>query len=104
MAIKFKEIRKYISKIDRISICMKETLTYNNYRYIKEVPNSYDECYLYGIGMIESEFEGEFGGMHTQDAGPDSEAGGITKPYDFFYCIEIMLSKTPRTNISLEKH
>lgn len=99
MAIKFKEIRQYISKIDRVSICMKETLTYNNYRYIKQVPHSYDECYLYGIGMIESEFEGEFGGMYDQDAGPDNEPGTVTNPHEFYPCIEVMLSKTPRDDI-----
>ena len=99
MAIKFKEIRKYISKINRISICMEETLIYNNYRFIREVPESYDECYLYGIGMIDSEFEDEFSGMHSQDAGPDAEPGAVTRPYEFYKCIEIMLSKNPRADI-----
>lgn len=99
MAIKFKDIRQYISKIDRVSICMQDTLIYNNYRYIREVPHSYDECYLYGIGMIESEFKDEFGGMHDQDAGPDAEAGAVERPYQFYSCIEIMLSRTSRDDI-----
>ena len=35
---------------------MLETLSYNNYIYLKDVPHSYDDYYVYGIGMIESEF------------------------------------------------
>ena len=55
--MKFKEIKKYISAIDRVSICMYETLRYENYRFIRRVPDKYDEYYVYGIGLIESEFE-----------------------------------------------
>lgn len=102
MSIKFKEIRPYISKIDRVSICMQETLSYNNYSCINQVPHSYDECYLYGIGMIESEFEVEFAGMHDQDAGPDTGAGNVARPYEFFQCIEIMLCKIPRDEIEFK--
>ena len=38
-------------------ICwMHETLQYENYRLIREVPESYNDYYVYGVGMIESEF------------------------------------------------
>ena len=55
--LKFKELRKYVSKIDRLSVCQKEDLSYNNYRIMEDVPTSYDEYYVYGIGMIDSEFQ-----------------------------------------------
>ena len=72
--ITFKEIKNYCSQIDKISICMMETLDYENYENIRKVPTTYDNYYLYGIGMIKSEFNGE---------------------YDVS-CLEIMLSKKPK--------
>ncbi len=68
--IQFKEIRTYCSVIDPVSICMIETLLYENYETILDVPETYDNKYLYGFGIIESEFD------HT-----------------FKKCIEIMLSE-----------
>ena len=41
--MKFGEFRKYISKIDRVSICSKDTLSYKNYMFISEVPDSFDD-------------------------------------------------------------
>lgn len=75
--IRFGEIRKYCSRIDRVSICMKETLCYKNYEYIRQVPDTYDELYLYGFGIIRSEF-------------PDKNRIRLRG------CVEFMLSKTPR--------
>ena len=74
--ITFGTIRKFCSHIDRISICMKETLQYENFTFIKEVPQTYDKYFLYGFGMIESEFDD-----------------------DIKECIEIMLSEEPRNDI-----
>lgn len=54
--ITFGEIRKFVSRIDRISVCM-ETGRYHNYRYIKQVPHDFDNLYVYGIGIIDTEFE-----------------------------------------------
>lgn len=54
--IKFGDLRATLSVIDRISICYKETLQYKNFVTIKDVPNSYDDLTVYGIGGIESEF------------------------------------------------
>ena len=54
--MKFKEFRKYISKIDRVSICNNDTLAYRNYQFIEDVPDDYDEMYFYGVGIIKSEF------------------------------------------------
>lgn len=71
--ILFGEIRKYCSVIDRVSICMKETLLYENYDCILDVPHSYDNQYLYGFGVVESEFDNT-----------------LKK------CMEIMLAEQPR--------
>lgn len=89
--LKFKELKKYISVIDRLSICMQETLQYENYRYLRMVPDKYDELYVYGIGMIDSEFpvEGEpnVSEVHGNEIGNGQFIGK---------CIEIMLSERPR--------
>lgn len=52
----FKVLKKYISRIDRLSICDKDTLIYNNFNCIADVPDIYDDMYVYGIGMVDSEF------------------------------------------------
>ncbi len=57
--IKFKDIRNLLSRIDKISICDKESLQYNNYFNINEVPESCDELYVHGIGIIDSEIEND---------------------------------------------
>lgn len=86
--MKFKEFRKYISKIDRVSICNNDTLAYKNYQFIADVPDDYDEMYLYGVGMIKSEF-------------PASQAAEMPKsPLDeslvYVDCLEIVLSAEER--------
>lgn len=83
--ITFGVIRQYCSRINRVSICMKETLEYQNFRFIEQVPHSFDQFYLYGIGPICSEFSGE-GGL------TDSSAGKL----NFLPCLELMLSETPK--------
>lgn len=39
-AVTFGEIRAIVSRIDRVSICMRETMAYENFRFISEVPHS----------------------------------------------------------------
>ena len=90
--MKFTEIRKYISNIDRVSICDKDTLSYENYQFISEVPESYDEMYLYGIGRIESEFPANKAIDAAVKQGVDPTSDEII----YAQCIEIMLSKEPR--------
>lgn len=90
--MKFKEFRKYISRIDRLSICIKETLNYETFMFISEVPEKYDEMYLYGIGRTQAEFRAS--------QVPDALIHRKYKPADddlvFADCIEIMLSSEPR--------
>ena len=76
--ITFGEIRKFCSVIDRISVCMLETLTYENFESITDVPHTYDNRYLYGFGVIKSEF--------------DVEGSSF-----LWRCMEIMLSENPRS-------
>lgn len=84
-SIQFGLIRQYCSRINRISICIKENLEYQNFRFIEQVPHSFDPLYLYGIGPIYSEFYGE-----------DGLAGSSAGELNFLPCMEFMLSETPR--------
>lgn len=93
--MKFGEFRKYISRIDRVSICMNETQQYQNYQFISEVPDSYNEYYLYGIGRIQSGFPlcqaiDEAVKMHYEIS--DETMNEVI----YADCIEIMLSESPR--------
>lgn len=91
--ITFGIIRQYCSRVNRVSICMKETLEYQNFRFIDQVPHSFDRLYLYGMGPIESEFYGEEGLA-------DPSAGGL----NFLPCMEFLLSKTPRREADNVQH
>ena len=95
MDIKFKELRSYISRIDRVSICRKESLCYENFRFITEVPTEYDEWYVYGIGMIDSEFP-------VEAWMPESELEGRRMGNGLFMakCIEIMVAEQPRSALA----
>lgn len=59
---------------------MLKTMTYQNYRFIEKVPHDYDRYYLYGFGMIESEFEDE----------------GETR---LDRCLEFVLTEEPRKDL-----
>ena len=89
--LKFKELKKYISRIDRLSVCMRETMQYENYRYLRMVPDRYDELYVYGIGIIDSEFQ-----VKGEPNVVEAEENEIGNGEFMGTCIEIMLSETPR--------
>lgn len=56
MAIVFNELKQYISRIEKVSICFRDG-HYENYTLISDIPNGrYDRFYIYGIGMIDVEF------------------------------------------------
>lgn len=84
----FKDLRNYLSIMTRLSICMLETLNYNNYIRLKDVPHSYDDYYVYGIDMIESEFYQ----INEYEYAADGEPKNLT----FASCIEVMLSEKPK--------
>ena len=84
--MKFKELKNYISLIDPLSICLKETGDYENYKHVGLIPDLYDDYYVYGIGMIETEFP-------VSDF--PYEANSIEK-ICFKTALEIMLSTEPK--------
>ena len=86
--IKFKELKPFVTRLERLSICIEETQQYENYIYLRDVPNTYDEYYIYGIGTIESEFYQISKYEYSAHRG-DGEL--VLLP-----CIEIVLSKKPR--------
>lgn len=56
MAIKFCEIKKYLSRVVRLSICFEDG-HYDNYTMVSDIPEGkYDDLFVYGIGMIDVEF------------------------------------------------
>lgn len=53
MAIKFKEIRRFLARNTRLSICLEDG-DYHNYLLISDIPSlEYDELYVYGVGMTD---------------------------------------------------
>ena len=80
MTIRFGNLRPFCDRTCRISICMAETLEYENYERIDRVPARYDALYLYGLGVIESEF-------------PEADCPVCRR------CLEIVLSEEPRTDV-----
>lgn len=97
-------IRPFLDRIARYSVCMQETGEYENYRFLSDVPEEYDSLYLYGIGLIETEFY-EHGCF---DDDPLDDPSGIVvmneeTPYrsnlKFRPAIELMLSREPRESV-----
>lgn len=85
--IKLKDLKHYISNTDRLSICIKETMDYKNFMCLRDVGNKYDELYVYGIGMIESEFYQ----IDKFEFSTNRNDGELT----LLPCIEIVLSAKP---------
>ena len=92
----FGEFRKYVSKIDRVSICMKETHSHQNYMFIEMVPNTFDEFYLYGVGIISSEFPLSEVPEQLARIGKKMSPEEQEKEIVLAECMEIMLSEEPR--------
>lgn len=88
--ITFRELRCYLSQIDRLSICMLETLKYENFLCLDDVPDTYNQYYVYGIGMIESEF-------YKTDSKYEYAVSGKREDLVLANCIEVMLSKEPKS-------
>lgn len=56
MAITFKEIKQYLARNVRLSICFEDG-HYHNYLMVSDIPEQkYDNLYVYGIGMVDVEF------------------------------------------------
>ncbi len=88
--MKFRELKPYISRVDRLSICvLDENLGYENYKCLQDVPDKYDEMYVVGFGRIESEFTEAAVLPH------EKENCAIGRGLYMVDCIEIMLSEIP---------
>lgn len=95
------EVRPLLDRIARYSVCMQETGDYENYRFLSDVPKEYDSLYVYGIGLIDTEF---FEPDGTEDDPYGDPSGSVImneqtpcRPnLEFHPAIELMLSKEPR--------
>lgn len=96
--MKFGEFRKYVSRIDRVSICMKETLSYENFQFIEMVPDTYDAYYLYGVGLAQSEFPLSEVPELLVEMGKNLSPEEKKEKIVYADCMEIMLSKVPKTS------
>lgn len=92
MAIQFKEIRQYLARNIRLSICFEDG-HYHDYLMISDIPvEKYKDLYVYGVGMIDVEFPKD---IYTS---PKNLDGVIISTNDDTIepAIEIVLHETPR--------
>lgn len=89
MAIQFKEMRPYLARNVRISLCLEETYEYFNYLLKSDIPNKYGELYVYGVGTADVEF--------SRDVFVEyDETKELNHSFTLYPAIEIFLSKHPR--------
>ena len=92
MAIQFKEIRQYLARNARLSICFEDGY-YHDYLMISDIPaEKYKDLYVYGVGMIDVEFSMDI------YVSPKDLDGVITSTKDDTIepAIEIVLHEAPR--------
>lgn len=92
MAIQFKEIRQYLARNVRLSICFEDGY-YHDYLMISDIPaEKYKDLYVYGVGMIDVEFSKDI------YVSPMDLDGVITSTKDDTIepAIEIVLHEAPR--------
>ena len=92
MAIQFKEIRQYLARNTRLSICFEDG-SYHDYLILSDIPaKKYNDLYVYGVGMIDVEFSRDL-------YAPSEEPVGVvtsTKDDMMEPAIEIVLHEDPR--------
>ncbi len=92
MAIQFKEIRQYLARNVRLSICFEDGY-YHDYLMISDIPaEKYKDLYVYGVGMIDVEFSKDI------YVSPKDLDGVITSTKDDTIepAMEIVLHEAPR--------
>ena len=93
MAIKFKEIRRFLARNTRLSICLEDG-DYHNYLLISDIPSlEYDELYVYGIGITDVEFSLD---IYSE---PDEISGEVNisgRNFTIQPALEIVLHDKPR--------
>ena len=93
MAIKFKEIRRFLARNTRLSICFEDG-DYHNYLLISDIPSlEYDELYVYGVGMIVVEFSKD---IYSEPEEPNGEVSISMSNLTIQPALEIVLSDKPR--------
>lgn len=94
MAIQFKEIRQYLARNARLSICFEDGY-YQDYLMVSDIPTEkYKDLYVYGIGMVDVEFPKD---IYTSPQNLDDASSSIKiKECTFEPAIEIVLHKIPR--------
>lgn len=93
MAIKFKEIRKFLARNTRLSICFEDG-DYHNYLLISDIPSlEYDELYIYGIGMTDVEFSKD---IYSEPEEPNGEVNISMSNLTIQPALEIVLHDKPR--------
>lgn len=92
MAISFKEIKQYIARNVRVSICFEDG-NYHNYLMISDVPDSkYDNLFVYGVGMTDVEFSRDvYAHIPNLNEATVSLSDEIFQP-----AMEIVLHESPR--------
>ena len=93
MAIKFKEIRRFLARNTRLSICFEDG-DYHNYLLISDIPSlEYDELYVYGVGMTDVEFSMD---IYSEPDEINREVTISGRGFTMQPAIEIVLSDKPR--------
>ena len=93
MAIKFKEIRRFLARNTRLSICFEDG-DYHNYLLVSDIPVSeYDELYVYGVGMTDVEFSLD---IYSETDEINREVTISGRGFTMQPAIEIVLSDKPR--------
>jgi len=92
MAIQFKEIRQYLARNARLSICFEDGF-YHDYLMISDIPpEKYSDLYVFGVGMIDVEFSKDiYAQLNDQDGVITSVKDDVIEP-----AIEVVLHETPR--------
>lgn len=92
MAIQFMEIRQYLARNVRLSICFEDGY-YHDYLMVSDIPDEkYKDLYVYGVGMVDVEFSRDI------YAAPVDMEGVVisTKDDAIKPAIEIVLHNDPR--------
>ena len=93
MAIKFKDIRRFLARNIRLSICFLDG-QYHNYLLVSDISASeYDELYVYGIGMTDVEFSKD---IYSEPEEPNGEVSISMSNLTIQPALEIVLSDKPR--------
>ena len=93
MAIKFKEIRRFLARNIRLSICFLDG-NYHNYLLVSDIlVSEYDELYVYGVGMTDVEFSLD---IYSEPDEINREVTISGRGFTMQPAIEIVLSDKPR--------